>query len=355
MENNLNEKQKNSRIFLNLNFEVNKSFITNSSTNGENIYYCQDIIGKKLIYDKDKQTDIDEKSRMLFRARKSKNNYYELIYPIVKFSYKDYEEISKLDNRLWYYNKNGNENEEYNLLENDIIKFGNRKYEIIKKHTSSTIPEIKNQLNEVNYKFGSIFYKFYPEYNKNNYNVCKECNKDNPSEENPKMKLCQCEKYIHYECLKNKINKKIIKVLSNKNAILYTHKFFNCSKCKSAYPYKFYINDKEYSLIDLEISENNDFIILERLNSLKEEKDGKKRNKKEILVIYLSENEIILENGIIIKYNKNSNYLTIINKNNNLPVPVLIKGNIKLELNKKIFFQTGNVYIKAECKEQDKP
>ena len=60
-------------------------------------------------------------------------------------------------------------------------------------------------------------------------------------------------------------------------------------------------------------------------------------------------------NGVIVKYNKNDNYLTIINKNNNLPVPILIKGNIKIELNKKIFFQTGNVYIKAEYIEEDKP
>ena len=230
MENNLNEKQKNSRAVLNLNFEVNKDFISNHSTTEGNIYYCQDII-EQLIYDKAKQTDVDEKLRILFRARKSKNNLYELIYPLVKLSYSNYDEISDLDNRLWYYNKSKNKvieyeskNEEYNLLENDIIKFGPKKYEIIKKHISSSIPEIKNQLNEINQKFGSIFYKFYPEYDKDDNIFCKKCNQRNSLEENPKVKLCKCEKYIHYECLKDSLNKNMnIKEISNKNVILYRH------------------------------------------------------------------------------------------------------------------------------------
>ena len=39
---------------------------------------------------------------------------------------------------MWYIVKsrndnNGNDNEDYNLNENDIIKFGRRKFEIIKK------------------------------------------------------------------------------------------------------------------------------------------------------------------------------------------------------------------------------
>ena len=60
-------------------------------------------------------------------------------------NFRDYKEIEKLDNRLWYVfktqnqdDKYENKNEEYNLLKNDIIKFGSAKYEIIEKHISSS-------------------------------------------------------------------------------------------------------------------------------------------------------------------------------------------------------------------------
>ena len=355
MKDNSNENQRNSKASLNLYFKVEESFELHLITKEKSINYCQGIKEEKHIYDIPKQIDKEEQLRMLFKARKSKNNYYELIYPIVKMFHFNYDEIEKLDNRMWYVkpksldNKYENENEEYNLLENDIIKLGKRKYEIIEKHISSTIPEIKNQLNEVSHEFGSIFYKFYPKYDKNQNNYCDICYKDTSSEENPKVKFCQCESYIHYECLKNALEKNLtIKEFSN--FILYRHKYFNCKKCLSPYPYKFYIDDKEYSLIDLKIPENNDYIILESLNSLEKKGNDKKPNIKNILVINLSEKEISLETGAIVKYNKKNNYLTIVNKNN-CPVPVLIKGNAKIELNKKIFFQTGNVSIEAEYKE----
>jgi len=297
---------------------------------------------------------------LIFKIRKSKNNYYELIYPLLKLTFNDYDKIEQLDDRMWYVfksenqdNKYENENDSYNLLENDIIKFGQAKFEIIKKHISSSSIENKNILNQIYIKFGSVFDKFYPEFDENYKSYhCIICNDVKSSEQNPKIKLCKCG-YIHYECLKKSFKEN--NIIEKENVISYKYEEFNCKKCESPYPLNFYINDKEYSLINLKIPENNDYIILESLNSLEEKNDGKKRNKKNILIIHISGNEIILGNGVIVKYNKNDNYLTIINKNNNLPVPILIKGNIKIELNKKIFFQTGNVYIKAEYIEEDKP
>ena len=117
----------------------------------------------KRIYFRDNQTEIEDIFKILFKARKSKYNYYELIYPIIKLNFNDNNEIEKLDKRMWYVfnrekqnknekdegNQGGEKNEEYNLIKNDIIKFGNAKYEIIEKHISSPIPEIKNQLNEI--------------------------------------------------------------------------------------------------------------------------------------------------------------------------------------------------------------
>ena len=50
-----------------------------------------------------------------------------------------------------------------------------------------------------------------------------------------------------------------------------------------------------------------------------------------------------------LKYNKEKGYLSIID-NSTHGTSVLIKGNVKIELNKKLYFKSGNVYIKAELK-----
>ena len=220
-------------------------------------------------------------------------------------NFRDYKEIEKLDNRLWYVfktqnqdDKYENKNEEYNLLKNDIIKFGSAKYEIIEKHisSSSTKSEIKSQLNKVNNKFGSIF-----KYENNEINICEICNDTNSNEENPKVKLCKCENYKHYKCLKKSLkqNSNIEeKENENKNVISYKYEKFNCKICESQYPYKFNINNKDYPLIDLKIPEQNDYIILESLN----QEDNK--NIKKIFVVKLTDKEITIgrntNNDIII-------------------------------------------------------
>ena len=96
-------------------------------TDKKSIFYCRDKYNNNLIFPKENQTEINEQFEIGFRARKSKNDYYELIYPIIKIPFSDYSEIDKLNNRLWYIfkpvdpkNNNENPNDDYNLLENDI-------------------------------------------------------------------------------------------------------------------------------------------------------------------------------------------------------------------------------------------
>ena len=86
------------------------------------IFCCENKINK-VIFFRNNQIEIEDELETLFRARKSKNNYFELIYPLIKMNYRDNRGIEKLDNRLWYVcrshnqnNKYENKNEEYNLL-----------------------------------------------------------------------------------------------------------------------------------------------------------------------------------------------------------------------------------------------
>ena len=350
-------------------FDYKKEINLITRSTKKSIFCCQKKSNKDIIF-RNNQIDIDQEyETTLFRARKSKNNYFELIYPLIKMNFRDDKEIEKLDNRLWYMFGTQNqdnkykENEQYNLLKNDIIKFGYAKYEIVEKNisSSSSISEIKSQLNKINNKSGSIF-----KYENNETNICEICNDTNSTEENPKVKLCKCENYKHYKCLKNSLEiKPEKKENENKNVTFYKCKKFNCKKCKSQYPYKFNINNKDYPLIDLNIPEQNDYIILESLNQIIE---GKKDIKK-IFVVILTDKEItigksddnditidegqnISRNHCLLKYDKEKDLLTIID-NSKCGTSVLIKGNIKIELNKKLYFQTGNVYTKAECKEEE--
>ena len=348
-------------------FDYKKEINLITRSTKKSIFCCQKKSNKDIIF-RNNQIDIDQEyETTLFRARKSKNNYFELIYPLIKMNFRDDKEIEKLDNRLWYMFGTQNQdkkykgNEEYNLLKNDIIKFGMAKYEIIEKNisSSSSISEIKSQLNKINNKSGSIF-----KYENNETNICEICNDTNSNEENPKVKLCKCENYIHYKCLKKSLKQKIKKEKKEK-VISYKCEKFYCEICKSQYPYKFNINNKDYPLIDLNIPEQNDYIILESLNQIIE---GKKDIKK-IFVVKLTDKEItigkrdgndividegqnISRNHCLLKYDKEKDLLTIID-NSKYGTSVLIKDNIKIELNKKLYFQTGNVYTKAECKEEE--
>ena len=109
----------------------------NHNTTEKNSFYCRKKTNK--IYNFIKHEDIDQQYEILFRARKSKKGYYELIHPISRSINLDISNLNRLDNSMWLIlqsqEKDGlykNENGEYNLLENDIIKLGQKKYEIIK-------------------------------------------------------------------------------------------------------------------------------------------------------------------------------------------------------------------------------
>ena len=328
-------------------------------TDKKSIFYCKN---KNVILPIDNQTEINEQLEICFRARKSKNNYYELIYPIIKIPYSDYSEIEKLDNRLWYIlksadpkNNSENPNDDYNLLENDIIKFGKSKYEIIEKHISNSSTEQNNQINNINRKFGLIFDEFIPEYSNEN-DTCFFCEDRKLSKEIPKVKLCKCDKYAHKECCKDEIKKRLkhIKPKNNKkeNVIRYIWKDFNCNECKTPIPSKFFFNFDEVKPKD------SDYIILESLNE-------KRKHINDIFVVKLEGEEILtigrnINNDIIIddddsisrehcilNYNKSNGFLTIKDKSK-FGTSVLIKGNAKIEKNKKLYFQNGNIYIKAE-------
>ena len=354
-----------------------------------------------------KENNLDFKNDfndILFYVRKSfENNNYQITNIFKKNMEKNEKNINSLNNNAWYviksdpqyyYDNYDNYNEDYILNENDIIKFGAKKYEIIKKNFKSNSK--KDQNNEDNYNISNINEEAGPVFNitlKLNYNEdnkhesfyinsiiqeqrekqkeeqkekCKICKNSKYSEENPLICLCQCKDYIHYECLKKYLhqNNNLKKIYKN-NVIIYQFSNFNCDKCSFQYPLRFRIT-KIFMLLDF--TSNFDYIILESLDDIKN--DIKNINKKKsIYIIEFKDNEdinigrndkndFVIEDPTVskvhavIKYNKDNGQLILENKSKGFGTTVLIKGNIKMK-EKDINFQVGSSYIKAKIINQN--
>ena len=387
------------------NYKKNEVLKVTHKTKDKCSFYCRDIYSNN-INNYTKQIDIDQNSEILFKARKSINGYYELINPIFRYSNLDIDSINKLENKMWYVlpSQKGscvfeNENEPYNLSEGDIIRFGIKFYEVIKKNVNiipSQYDKI-NPINKINEKFGKVLY---PPLEKEVKNISKEkkqkqdddnneddndnINEDNDgfnsetdcricyysgtTKENPKLKLCKCKTLIHYKCLKSFL-KKHIEISENSKSTVTTYKCdkFNCEVCQEIYPNKFRIkydeNEiKEYSLIDVIEPWETNFIILESLPFIEQHFNKKKIfvikliNDKDITIGRYTQNDIIDDEltvsreHAILKYDTETGHVNIINKGT-FGTQVLIKNNIRLNIDEKISIQAGITYINIEIEE----
>ena len=382
------------------NYKKNEVLKVTHNTISKCFFYCRDKFSNN-IYNYTRQIDIDQNSDILFKARRSLKDYYELINPIMKYSNLDLDNINRLSDKMWYVLPSvkgccifENENEPYNLLEGDIIKFGQKVYEVTKKNVNIIPSENDkiNPINEVNQNFGQVLYPPLEKEVKNiskeniknqdddNNNInedndgfnsetdCRICYYSGTSKDNPKLKLCKCKSLIHYKCLKSFL-KKHIEISENLSSTVTTYKCdkFNCEVCQEIYPVKFKIkygeiDNKEYSLIDVIEPAETNFIILESLPFIEQNNNKKKIfvikliNEKEITIGRNSQNDIIDDEmtvsreHAILKYDTETGNVNIINKGT-FGTQVLIKNNIRLNIDKKISIQVGKTYINAEVEE----
>ena len=425
--------------------------------------YRHDEINRSCYYYRNDNNEIDKKESInynnndvtLFRIRKSlkDGNKYEIINPVLRFMKKNGININQLNNVAWYVINSEKNDENYILNENDIIKLGRKKYEIIKININNNNIKkenyMENDISKINKKIGSIFniniepyqysinnYNSFDEYiqdkssnqNVNNpkYNILKKINKseittksfsnngienDNKNDnsmirdiynfksafdikennddddninslvlsndnekcricsrfkstkENPKLRICECKDYVHYECLKNKMKEKIdICENSDKRVKTYICSQFNCNVCLTPYPSRFIIKEynRKYELIDYNIASELDYLVLESLDYIKEGMNFKlihvvQLTKDKISIGRQTKNDIIdpdisvSRNHAILNYNKEKGYITIENRSQ-FGTLVLIKGNIIIK-EKKVGFQVGNSYITAYMSE----
>ena len=322
---------------------------------------------------------IENGDEILFRIRKNKKQMFSIENPLNKKMEETVENVRNLGKKLWYVLKSTpkhnmcHNNEDYILNKNDIIRFGNTLYEVIEKNIKGSNENENSEetrrnhydISNNNKKSQSIFKikeikeKDADYSNKTENETCRICFDGSSSVENPKVHLCSCKDFIHLQCLKHWIRTKIQKRQNLKKTVLtYYLKKFACEVCMTPYPLKFKINglDKEYSLIDLELPYEENFIALESLNYCK-------GNYQKIIHIVKLFDEIIIygrnnycdiiENNLSVsrlhaafKYNKRTGEVILENKSAKLDSLVLVKNPIKIQENK-IDFQVGRTTITA--------
>lgn len=157
-------------------------------------------------------------------------------------------------------------NFQYTLKKNDIIKLGRIKFvvrdlNICEKSIESTQEIFKNYVESQHIE-------------NTESNICRICLNHQAEDSNPMISICKCKgsmNLIHLKCLKIWISHKLtVKEIVKKPGISYIVKSYNCEICKEPYPVKVQHSNIPYELLTYSIPENQNYVILESLNSIKE-------------------------------------------------------------------------------------
>jgi len=228
------------------------------------IYDSMNIIrkGQEIKQDALEEKEIDNIEH-LFYIKKENEKY--IIENNVEINMEQNEKnINKINNNFWFVIHN--KNKKYFLLKNDIIKLGRIKFIVkdmnivgkeILKSNETFIPFEINKLSRI--------------IEEENCRIC--YSNDNSNENNPMISICKCKgsMNLHLECLKLWLKSKLeIKEINNKPGVSYIINKFNCELCHEPYPITIKNNNINYNLIDYNVPEGQNYIILQSLNSIKE-------------------------------------------------------------------------------------
>ena len=357
---------------LNLNIVIlddeNKQISTENLTIDEDIFLA--IKGNNIKrYKIQSEINSENKEEILFHVRINKNNLIKLENPLTKgFLFQTERDVEKLDKKLWCLlnskNNHNNYQNNFQLLQNYIIKIGKMKYIVYEVHiiSGNKDKDKKNEDNEiinengendyenVNKNTDEIFKRF-PEIE---YKKCKFCDAYN-------ITLCKCGEKIHDKCFYKIINPNI-KITNNQKKTVKTYFIdnFHCKKCYSPFPISVYltkVNDPLY-IINIEKPNDYNYIILESLNH----KNEKGRSKKYVHLITLNKdiikigrnknNDIIIDDPSVedihaeIKYDEKKEKIIISNISKENEVSILIKNSLQMN-EKKIQLKINKIKLEA--------
>ena len=338
---------------------------------------------KNIILKSNNQFDEDENGEILLFHIRKQNNYFQIENNPGKNMPLTEKNINILNYKLWYVIDNNNIiNDVYYLTQNDIIRFGNfkfilKKIQINKKDIKNKIiKKLRYDINEINLSKKDIspnfepildFFKIAQDNNDEADKKCHFCDKENCSEENPLVKLCACDKYKHFKCIKEDLRKKVVIIKNKKETSINYYIKFHCHKCKEQLPLKFKLeeNGKTYELLDIEIPYDKEYLLFQSLDYLNRTNEYQQSihlvkliGDKNIIQITIGrdghdrDNDIkIVDESVsrkqaIIEYDKECGSFILKNISQKSDSLILIK-NILIINKYKIHFQIGKIFVEA--------
>ena len=269
----------------------------------------------------------------------------------------------------------------FELNENSIIRLGNAKLILREFHIFG-----KNE-KRIEKKNNIFTIKLKNEKNK----ICVECGRGFLGSDDPLVKLCNCNEYIHFSCKKKKID---IYKDENNGCICYSWNT-NCS-CGKFYPLSFYVeeinedNDKNkrynyYELIDIPRNKDEDYLLFEELEFQDTNANNiykkcfyyvqlDKKDKTKIMLgagsiindegkynydkmIKINESQKLSKYHAIIEYDKKTQKLNLRNISDTLNTLAINNCSHEFELKKDnhddIIYELGNIKIEAKLITKD--
>ena len=319
------------------------------------------------------QEEIEKKNNeeLLFLVKIRQDSSIKLFHPPKKnINFQIDEYVNNLDNKLWYIIKYNNSNiedlnDDYFLMENDIIRIGKLKYKVFEIAFQEEEEKEEEKENDIDYdtnneyintnKNSEMVFDSSPEMKKNK--KCRFCECYNVS-------LCQCDKLVHFTCFKKNLNEKVNSFENDKKTVTtYKIEDFYCKICKTPYPIKFRIDFHNstdiFDVFNIDKKSYLNYIMLESLGH--KNKDGGyqkivyliKLTKDIVKIGRNKDNDIIIDDPSIkdfhaqIKFDKTNKKILLENKTDKPDVAVLIKNPLKMN-KKKIHLQCGRTFFEAK-------
>ena len=313
-----------------------------------------------------------------------------------------YESINNINFTLWKLlekcddknniNEKNKERYIYDLKENDIIRLGNVKLILREFNISNNSNKETENKNEINLNY--IYNKkrqFTIQLKNNEEEICSICHKKYTERDNPIIKICNCEEYNHFKCLKEEIKKETNEKKYNNDESTRYFIINHCSKCKKFKHLNFIIEMKNeidkrkkfklFELVDIPRNKNEDYLLFEMIdfltshpynvykkyfyliklkkpdnnanNNIETIAIGNRSNNKYDKYIKLIDSSTVSEEHALIEYNSEKKSLTLINLSKKHDTLILSNTTSLKPNDEPVFFELGNIKIEASLIKYD--
>ena len=168
--------------------------------------------------------------------------------------------------------RDGRSQRGYNLQPGDIMKFGRIEYRVLELQTAANTTRGARLTEDFASTLPSLVFdgdvEAHSNHEKTEERLCKYCLMETVSDDplmNLMLYLCKCKEGVHYQCLKNWMQYKIV-AKASQNIVSYQWKKLDCEICLTPWPRKIKFRNELHELITVE-KPDCPYIIIEKVST----------------------------------------------------------------------------------------